>query len=216
MVGNGFVPMEGPLGPLLPEHLSEFFAGLAFAALLAILIQRVVVPRFERLYAERSEQIAGGIKRAEQAQLEAQQSRDEYQQLLSSARDDANQMREQARQQGAKIVEDARAQGQRESERMLDQARSQISAERDQAFDQLRTQVGALATTLAGRLVGEQLSDQAAAGRSVDRFLAELADQPARGDAQVAAGTRSQSLAHGVDGGPAAENPNPVGLEPQE
>lgn len=216
MVGNGIVPLEGTFGPLAPEHWSEVLAGLVFAALLAVLIQRFVVPRFESLYAERSEQIAGGIKRAEQAQLEAQQSRDEYQQLLSSARDDANQMREQARQQSAKIVEDARAQGQRESERMLDQARTQISAERDQAFDQLRTQVGALATTLAGRLVGEQLNDDAAAGRSVDRFLAELAEQPERGAAHVAAGSRSQSLAHSVDQSSNSMSTNPLGLEPQE
>ena len=165
----------------------------------------------DRVYAERSEQIAGGIKRAEQAQLEAQASKDEYQQLLSSARDDANQMREQARQQGAQIIEQARAQGQRESERIVEQGRTQISAERDQAYDQLRTQVGALATTLAGRLVGESLADEAATSRSVDRFLAELAEQPKR-DTPLPAGTRTHNLAHSDESASA----NPLGLEPQE
>ena len=38
----------------------------------------------------------------------------------------------------------------------------------------LRAEVGALATTLAGRIVGESLEDDERSGRVVDRFLADL------------------------------------------
>jgi F-type H+-transporting ATPase subunit b len=38
----------------------------------------------------------------------------------------------------------------------------------------LRTEVGTLATTLAGRIVGESLDDDARQSRVVDRFLADL------------------------------------------
>jgi F-type H+-transporting ATPase subunit b len=39
--------------------------------------------------------------------------------------------------------------------------------------------VGTLATTLAGRIVGESLEDDARAARVVDRFLADLETQNA-------------------------------------
>jgi F-type H+-transporting ATPase subunit b len=38
----------------------------------------------------------------------------------------------------------------------------------------LRAEVGTLATTLAGRIVGESLDDDERSGRVVDRFLADL------------------------------------------
>jgi F-type H+-transporting ATPase subunit b len=39
---------------------------------------------------------------------------------------------------------------------------------------QLRSEVGTLATTLAGRIVGESLDDDVRQSRVVDRFLSEL------------------------------------------
>jgi len=47
----------------------------------------------------------------------------------------------------------------------------------------LRTEVGGLATSLAGRIVGESLSDDERAKRTVDRFLAELEQQASVGQA---------------------------------
>jgi F-type H+-transporting ATPase subunit b len=43
----------------------------------------------------------------------------------------------------------------------------------------LRSEVGTLATTLAGRIVGETLTDDARAARVVDRFLEDLENQSA-------------------------------------
>ena len=53
-------------------------------------------------------------------------------------------------------------------------AHTQISAERQHAVATLRAEVGALATALAGRIVGESLEDDERSGRVVDRFLADL------------------------------------------
>jgi len=57
---------------------------------------------------------------------------------------------------------------------VTEQAQAQIQAERQQALISLRTEVGALATDLAGRIVGESLEDHARQSRMVDRFLDEL------------------------------------------
>ena len=63
---------------------------------------------------------------------------------------------------------------------MIAEARAQIASEREIAAGQLTTQVGGLATTLAGRIVGESLDDDERAKRTVERFLKELENQPAR------------------------------------
>src|SRR6478736_39799 len=57
-------------------------------------------------------------------------------------------------------------------------ARTQIEAERQQAVTSLRAEVGSLATALAGRIVGESLEDEARQSRVVERFLADLENQP--------------------------------------
>lgn len=174
MIGFGLVPLEGTFGPLAPTHWSEVIVGLALACLIAFGVQKFVVPRFEEVYRQRSEQIEGGIRRSEQAQLEAKESKQEYQQMLEQMRTDTSQAREEARAQAAQIVSEAREQAQREADRIIEQARLQIVAERKQAFDSLRGEVGGLATTLAGQIVGESLKNDELADRTVDRFLAEL------------------------------------------
>ena len=53
-------------------------------------------------------------------------------------------------------------------------AEAQLEVERAQALSQLKTEVGSIATTLAGRIVGESLDDDDRQKRSVERFIAEL------------------------------------------
>lgn len=171
------LPLELDLGPLLPEHLSELFAGIALALVVWWVVAKKVVPVFEKTYAERTEEIAGGIEKAEAAQREAAEALAEYQAQLASARAEAGRIREEAKAQAATLAAEIREQAQADSARMLASAKAQIEAERAQAVAQLRTEVGGLATQLAGRIVGESLEDDERARRSVDRFIAELEAQ---------------------------------------
>ena len=171
------LPLELDLGPLLPEHVSEIFVGIALFLIVWWVLAKKVIPTFEKTYEERTAAIAGGIEKAEKAQLEAAKALDEYKAQLSNAREEANRIREEAKAQGAAIVADMRQQAQEESARMLANAKTQIEAERVQAVEQIRSEIGGLATTLAGRIVGESLEDDERARRTVDRFLADLESQ---------------------------------------
>ncbi len=167
-------------GPLLPQEPAEILVGLVLFFLILFAMSKVVVPMFEKTYDERTTLIQGGIDRAEEAQREAQASLDEYRAQLAGAREEAGRIREDAKAQGSAIIAEMRAQAQEESARLLQNAKAQIEAERASAVNQLRTEVGGLATTLAGRIVGESLDDEARARRTVDRFIAELEQSPAR------------------------------------
>lgn len=164
-------------GPLLPQENSEILVGLVLFFIILAVMSKVVVPMFEKTYAERTALIQGGIERAEEAQREAQAALSDYKAQLAGAREEAARVREDAKAQGASIVAEMRAQAQEESARLLSNAKAQIEAERAAAVTQLRTEVGGLATSLAGRIVGESLSDDERARRTVDRFIAELESQ---------------------------------------
>lgn len=173
------MPLETSFGPLLPEHPSEIIIGIVLALLIWFVMARKVVPAFEQTYAERTAAIQGGIEKAERAQAEAAAALGEYRAQLASAREEAGRIREEARAQGAAIIAEMRQQAQDESSRLLTNAKTQIEAERSQAMNQLRAEVGGLATTLAGRIVGESLTDDARARRTVDRFIESLEQTPA-------------------------------------
>lgn len=165
------------LGPLLPE-LPEFLAGLALLALMWLIVAKAVAPRFEELYERRSDEIEGGIRHAEQVQAEADAARAEYRKRLDAVQAEAARARDEATERGDLIVAEAKQRAAQEQARMIAEARAQIAVEREAALTELRSQVGGLATTLAGRIVGESLGDDERARRTVDRFLAELESQP--------------------------------------
>jgi F-type H+-transporting ATPase subunit b len=161
---------ENPLLPALPEII----AALVFVGILTYVIAKAVVPRFEATFAERTAAIQGGIEKAEKAQEAAQAALQQYSDQLAEARTEAARIREDAKTQGSQILAEMREQAQAESARIKASAQAQLEAERAQVLTQLRTEIGGLATTLAGRIVGESLEDDERARRTVDRFLADL------------------------------------------
>ena len=159
--------------PVIPS-VAEIIIGLIAFSILFILLKIKAVPFFEKAYAARTNAIQGGIERAEVAQREAEAALKAYTAQLSEARGEAQSIREEARVQGAAIIEDLRGKAQEEAVRITAAARASIEAERQQAITSLRHEVGALATQLASKIVGEALDDQVRQSGIVDRFLVDL------------------------------------------
>jgi F-type H+-transporting ATPase subunit b len=159
--------------PLLPDTV-EIVMAIVFVIILTVIIRKFVVPQFEATYAERTAAIQGGMEKAEKAQAEAEAALKAYQAQLAEARTEAAKIREDAKTQGTQIVAELREQAQAEATRIRLAAEAQLEAERTQVLTQLRSEIGGLATTLAGRIVGESLADDERARRTVDRFLADL------------------------------------------
>ncbi len=179
MITASVVAAEGettgfPSGfPLLP-HPAEMIIGVISFAILYWLYKTKVVPQIEKLYAERTAAIEGGMQQAKEAQAQAQASLEQYEEQLREARAEAGRIREDAREQGAAIVAELRGQAQNEAARITEAAQKQLAAERQQAVISLRSEVGRLSTDLASRIVGESLEEETRQKGIVDRFLAEL------------------------------------------
>jgi F-type H+-transporting ATPase subunit b len=159
--------------PLIPTLTELIIGAVAFLIVFGTL-GKLLLPRIQQTLRERTDQIEGGLERAEEAQAEAARVLEQYRQQLAEARHEASRLREEAKEQGAQIIAEMREEAQAEARRLTEAANAQIEAERQQALTSLRTEVGALATDLASRIVGESLQDEARQSRVVDRFLEDI------------------------------------------
>ena len=166
----------GQQDPLIPDLTELVIGAIAFVIVFAILA-KVLMPRITKTLAERTDAIEGGLKRADEAQAEANQTLKQYREQLAEARHEASRLREEAKEQGAQIKAELRAEGEAERQRIVEAAHAQLEADRQQALTSLRAEVGALAVELASRIVGESLEDEARQLRTVDRFLEQLEEQ---------------------------------------
>jgi F-type H+-transporting ATPase subunit b len=166
----------GTQNPLIPTLTELIIGAVAFFIVFGALA-KILLPRIQKTLAERTDAIEGGLHRAEELQAEAQRMLEEYRARIAEARQEASRLREQAREEGAQIIAEMRDQAQAEARRLLEAAEAQLEAERQQALTALRNDVGAMATELAGRIVGESLADEARRSRVVDRFLDEIERQ---------------------------------------
>lgn len=181
---------EGP-NPLVPVP-AEIIVGLVAFSLLYFFLLKKVWPVFEKTYAERTAAIEGGLKKAERAQAEAAEAKKKYDDQLAEARAEAGRIRTEAQSQRADIVEEARVEARTEADRIVASGQAQIASERASALAELRRDVGGMAVTLAGRIVGESLEDEARQRRTVERFLDEL-EAMAPADSSGSGGGSDQS-----------------------
>lgn len=151
-----------------------FLVSLLAFAILVWIFGKYLIPPINRAMTARQEAIRTEFAELDEAKADARKAEADYKEQLNDAKHEAARIREEAREQGAQIVQDAREKAQVEADRIVEHAHAQIEADRKAAFASLRRDVGSLATTLAGRIVGESMDDDERQGRVVERFLADL------------------------------------------
>jgi F-type H+-transporting ATPase subunit b len=171
---------------LIPN--GTFIAEMIIFLVILFVIGKYVVPFVNLQLAKRQEAIRLEFQELEDARAKLEATEAEYRDLIAGARADAARQREEAREEGAQILADLRAQAQVESERIKQAAHQQIEAERSRTVEALRAEVGTLAVELAGRVVGESLTDDARQRRVVERFLTEVESRGGEAAGSAAAG----------------------------
>lgn len=166
-----------PVVPLASNFLvpnGTFLVELVAFAILVYIFGKYLIPPINRAMTARQEAIRTQFAELDEAKSDARKAEADYKEQLNDAKHEAARIREEAREQGAQIVQDAREKAQVEADRIIEHAHAQIEADRKAAFASLRRDVGSLATTLAGKIVGESMDDDERQGRVVERFLADL------------------------------------------
>lgn len=162
----------GTMGPLEPNY-AELAFGLVVFFLIFAMLAKVILPRAERILAERRDATEGRQERAEALRAEADATLAALRAEIGAAQHEAARIRQEATDEGAALIAAIRAGGQRERAELVTSARASIALDRELAEIELRAGLGELAVELAGRVVGEPLAAFAAERESVERFLAE-------------------------------------------
>jgi F-type H+-transporting ATPase subunit b len=178
---------------LIPN--ATFFVELVIFLIVLGVIWRYVVPPVKRAMGERQEMVRRQIQESQQASKRLAYAQARYSEALAEARVEAAKIRESARADAQEIKDEMRRQAEQEVERIRQRGEEQLANQREQVVRELRGELGKLAVTLAGRIVGESVADDARRAGTVDRFLDELqgmatpdsATDDGAGDAAVAA-----------------------------
>jgi F-type H+-transporting ATPase subunit b len=164
---------------VLAVPLDELILGIVAFLIVFWLLSKLALPGIRKALEERTASIEGGLERAATREAEANALYEQYQAQLAEARTEAAQIRAQAQSDKLAIVDEARTEATEAAAVVTARADAAITAERASTIASLRSEVGTLALTLAGKVVGESLEDDARARATVDRFIADLEAQAA-------------------------------------
>ncbi|MGH3753003.1 MAG: F0F1 ATP synthase subunit B [Pseudonocardiaceae bacterium] len=157
---------------LIPN--ATFFVELVIFLVVLGVVWRYVVPPVKRAMTERQEMIRRQIEESQQARTRLDEAQARYSEALAEARVEAAKIRESARADAQEIKDEMRQQAEQEVARIRQRGAEQLATQREQVVRELRGELGKLAVTLAGRIVGESVADDARRAGTVDRFLDEL------------------------------------------
>ena len=165
------LPVEG-IQVLIPPVYEIFWSALILFLLWLVL--GWALPKIYAMVDERREKIDSGLDAADDAKEAAALAKRKQEEELQKAQEEAARITEAARQTAKRTEDQAKQEAQEEAARITEAANRHIAAERQAAEISLRRDVGALATELAERIVGEQLTDTALSQRVIDRFMDEV------------------------------------------
>ena len=146
---------------------------VAFLIILAVM-WKYVVPPLQKSVTQRQALIAKGIEDSREAKERLDAAEAEYKKMVAEARTEAARTREEASRLRAETIETAKDEARVAAETVTRLAEERLEVQHRQVLAELRREVGTLAVELAGRIVGESLTDPELQRRVVDRFLAEL------------------------------------------
>ena len=139
--------------------------------IVALFFYKFFLPKFQVVFDERAAKIEGGIAKAEQAQKDADAAKAKYEAQLSNARVEASKIRDDARTEASHIVADARSRAEADANQITASAQRAIASQQQQALVSLKGEVGALATALAGKILGSELQDEKVQSSMIDQMI---------------------------------------------
>ena len=165
---------EGGIDLFIPE-VYDIVWSLIILVIVAVFFYKFFMPKFNAIFDERAAKIQGNIAKAEQAKKDADEAKAKYEAQLSTARVDAAKIRDDARAEASHIIADARSRAESDAAQITASAQRSIESQQQQAIVSLKGEVGALATALAGKILGAKLEDNDVQSSMIDSMIDDLA-----------------------------------------
>ena len=158
---------------ILP-HADELIWGSIAFVLLFVALSIFAFPKLKQTMAARTERIKGQLEAADKAKSDADAVLDQYRAQLADARSEANRIIDEAKKTAESLRRDLVAKAEEEAAEIVTRARAEVGSERDRAMVQLRTSVASLTISVAEKVIGRELQNDAAQRTFVDQTIAEL------------------------------------------
>jgi F-type H+-transporting ATPase subunit b len=163
---------EAP-NPILPATNELIWGGLAFLVLF-LALWKWGYPPMKKAMVGRTERIRADLDAAEQAKVEAQQTRESYEAKLTEAKAESNRILEDARQTADQLKADLQARAEAEIAEMRQRAQADVESAKAQAIADLRAEVATIAVGAAELVVRKSL-DPASQAQLVEDYINEVA-----------------------------------------
>ena len=164
---------EGGIDLFIPEVYDIVWSAIILV-IVAVFFYKFFMPKFNAIFDERAAKIEGNIAKAEQAKKDADEAKAKYEAQLSTARVDAAKIRDDARAEASHIIADARSRAESDAAQITASAQRSIESQQQQAIVSLKGEVGALATALAGKILGAKLEDNDVQSSMIDSMIDDL------------------------------------------
>lgn len=156
-----------------PDFGLVFWMFVGFAILFLIL-WKFAWPTILKSVDERADLINKGVEYAQDAKEQLDNARAEADKYIAQARTQQAQMLRDADKMKTQLIEEARAAAAKEAQKVMDAAKLSIEQQQKEARKQLRNQVSEIALEIAGKVVKENMANQAAQSRLVNTYLDQI------------------------------------------
>jgi F-type H+-transporting ATPase subunit b len=145
---------------LIPN--GTFFVVLAIFLIVLGVIGAFVVPPITKVLNERENMVTNTLADNKKSAEQFAAAQADYEKAMSEARVTASAARDDARAEGRKALEEMRAGAEEHVSSTLQDAGAQLKREGDAVAADLRSRVESMSATLAGRILGVEMTSSAA------------------------------------------------------
>ena len=159
------------------EFNATLLAQIVDFIILLVFLRLVVYKPLAKVLQDRQDYIENNVAAAEKERQAAEQLKAGYEAEMRRAREQAQEIIQKAakvgEEQAAEILENAK----KEAARLKESALAEIQREKDKAMAELRDQVASLSVLVAGKIIGQKITDDIQHGM-VQEFIKEAGELP--------------------------------------
>ena len=156
-----------------PDFGLVFWMFIAFG-ILFLALWKYAWPVILRSVDSRADLIDKGVEYAQDAKAQLDNALAEAESYINDARRQQADILREADKMKTQIIEQARSAAQVEAQKVMDNAKLQIAQQQKEAQQQFRNQVSSFALDIAGKIVKNQMQNDAAQKQLVDNLLDQI------------------------------------------
>ena len=156
-----------------PDFGLVFWMFIAFG-ILFLALWKYAWPVILRSVDSRADLSDKGVEYAQDAKAQLDNARAEAESYINDARRQQADILREADKMKTQIIEQARSAAQVEAQKVMDNAKLQIAQQQKEAQQQFRNQVSSFALDIAGKIVKNQMQNDAAQKQLVDNLLDQI------------------------------------------